>query len=489
MNVELAVDPLLFAGAALLVAGVVIAGVAHRFRAPALLLFLGLGMLIGDDGLGWFSFDDPQRAQSIAVVALVVILFEGGLGSSVRDIRSVVAPAGLLATVGVVITAGVVAGAMLLLTDVDSTTCLLVGAVVASTDAAAVFAVMRRTRVRRDLVRLLETESGANDPLAVLLTVGVLVAWESDPSGLDWIVFGLRQLVGGLLVGLVIGWLAGAVVRSERLGGATLYPVFALAVAGLAYGTGAALGTSGFLAVYVAGVAVGDASRRHRAQIVRFHRGLADVAQITLFLMLGLLVFPSELLEVATTGLIAAAALVFVARPLAVGVILPWFGFGPREVVFASWAGLRGAVPIVLATFPLTAGYFDGSLVFDVVFFVVLVSATVQGLTLGVAARRLGVEEAALGRDVVAEVVPVDLAGLDVVELEIDEHHAVSGAALRDIPMPSGARAAAIVHGESVEVPHGGSRLAPGAVLVVLVPAGDVDVLDDLERWATGDDV
>jgi potassium/hydrogen antiporter len=488
MNAELAVDPILFAGAALLAVGVVVAGVARRFRAPALLLFLGIGMVIGADGLGWFYFDDPGRAQAIAVVALVVILYEGGLSTSVRDLRTVTAPAGLMATIGVVITWAVVAGVLLVVTDVDPTTCALIGAVIASTDAAAVFSVLRTTRVRRRLVSLLEAESGANDPVAVLLTIGVLVAWEHDPTVVDWITFGVRQLLGGLVVGLAVGWLAAAVVRSERLGTATLYPVFALSVAGLAYGIGTALGASGFLAVYVAGIMVRTGGQRHRAQIVRFHRGLADVAQITLFLMLGLLVFPAELPAVATTGLITAAALVLLARPLAVGLILPWFGFRLPELVFAAWAGLRGAVPIVLATFPLTAGYDDGSLVFDVVFFVVLVSAVVQGLTLGPVARALGLSTGSLvGSDVVAEVVPVDLAGLDVVELEIGPEHFVAGQLLRDRPMPAGARVAATVRGERVEVPHGGTRVEADDLLVVIVPADAPEVIEQLERWVVGD--
>ena len=487
MNAGLEIDPILLAGAALLAAGVLIAGFAQRSRAPALLLFLVLGMVIGDDGTGWVSFNDAGLAQAIAVIALVVILFEGGLSTSTDDLRSVAAPAGILATLGVVITGLVLAGILLVATDVDPLTCMLIGAVVASTDAAAVFSVMRTTPVRRRLTTLIETESAANDPVAVLMTVGVLVAWQSDPTVADWIVFGLRQMVGGLLVGLVVGVAAARIVRSERLAAAGLYPVFAFAVAGLAYGTGAALGASGFLAVYVAGVAIRAGTVRHRGQILRFHEGLAAVAQITLFLMLGLLVFPSELLDVAVTGIVAAAGLIFVARPIAVGLVLPWFGFRLPEVAFAAWGGLRGAVPIVLATFPLTAGYPDGSLVFDVVFFIVLASAIVQGLTLTPVARALRLEVApSATADVVAGIVPIDLAGLDVVELEVGAHHAVAGCQLVERPMPPGTRVAATVRGELVLIPDGSTRIEAGDMLVVVVPQDDETVVERLEQWVAG---
>jgi cell volume regulation protein A len=487
LNAGLEVDPLLLAGAVLLTAGVVIAGLAQRSRAPAMLLFLALGMAIGDDGTGWVSFDDAGLAQAIAVIALVVILFEGGLSTSTDDLRSVAAPASVLATLGVVITGLLLAGILVVTTDVDTLTCMLIGAVVASTDAAAVFSVMRTTPVRRRLTTLIETESAANDPVAVLMTVGVLVAWESDPTVVDWVLFGLRQLVGGLVVGLVVGVLAAALVRSERLGAAAIYPVFAFAVAGVAYGVGTALGASGFLAVYVAGVAIRAGTVRHRGQILRFHQGLASVAQITLFLILGLLVFPAELLDVAVTGIVAAAGLIFVARPIAVGLILPWFGFRLPEVAFAAWGGLRGAVPIVLATFPLTAGYPDGALVFDVVFFIVLASAIVQGLTLTPVARvlKLGVARSATA-DVVAGIVPIDLAGLDVVELEVGPLHAVAGCQLIERPMPPGTRVAATVRGEQVLIPDGHTRIEPGDMLVVVVPQDDDAVVERLERWVTG---
>ncbi len=487
MNAGLEIDPLLFAGAVLLAAGVLIAGVAERFRAPALLFFLALGMVIGDDGAGWVHFADADLAQAIAVIALVVILFEGGLGTSTTDLRAVAAPAALLATIGVVVTGLILAGVLLVATDVEPITCMLIGAVVASTDAAAVFSVMRSTPVGRRITTLIQTESAANDPVAVLMTVGVLVAWESNPTPAEWVVFGLRQMIGGLLVGLVVGLAAAALIRSERLGAAALYPVFAFAVAGMAYGIGTTSGASGFLAVYVAGLALRAGTVRHRGQILRFHQGLAAVAQFALFLILGLLVFPSELLDVAATGLIAAAGLIFVARPIAVALIMPWFGFRFPEVAFAAWGGLRGAVPIVLATFPLTADFPDGALVFYVVFFIVLASAIVQGMTLTPVARRLGLEvPPSATADVVAGIVPIDLAGLDVVELEVGATHAVVGCRLGERPMPAGTRVAATVRGEHVLIPDGATRIEAGDMLVVVVPQDDSSVVERLEAWVAG---
>jgi potassium/hydrogen antiporter len=484
MDSSLAGDGALLVGAALLTLGALLSRFAERFRAPALLLFLGVGMAVGDDGLGLISFDDAELAQRIGVAALVIILFEGGLSTSMTDARRVARPAALLATGGVLITAAAVAVVVGVATDTSPTTAALIGAVVASTDAAAVFAVLRGAPVPRRLAALLETESGGNDPMAVLLTIGILATWSGDPDAVDWVLFGLRQLVGGLLIGGAVGWVLGRLLRWIPTDNTTLYPVLALGSAGLAYGLGALAGASGFLAVYIAGLVIGTTSPRRRRAVRRFFEGLATVAQITLFLMLGLLVFPSQLADVVGVGLVTAGALIFVARPLAVFLCLPWFGFRVRETSLVGWAGLRGAVPIVLATFPLTAGYPDGSIVFDAVFFVVLTSALVQGLTIVPVARWLGLSSQAGGRELVADLVPLDVVGVDVVELELDRGHQVVGCALRDVPLPSGARVGAILRGDEVEVPSGDSQLAAGDLLIVVAPSSE-HLPDELTTWAT----
>jgi len=489
MDSSLAGDVALLVGAGLLAAAVLLSIVAERFRAPSLLAFLALGMVIGDDGLGLVNFDDPALAQRIGVLALVVILFDGGLGTSVTAVRRVMVPATLLSTVGVAITALVVAGALVATTSTDPTTAALIGAVVASTDAAAVFSVLRLAPVSRRLGSLLEAESGGNDPMAVLLTIGILATWSSQPSVLDWVVFGVVQLVGGLLVGGAVGWLVAWLLRRVRTDSTTLYAVIALAAGGLAYGLGALVGASGFLAVFVAGLLIGSASPRYRRAMRRFFEGLASLAQIALFLMLGLLVFPSRLPEVVGVGVVAAAVLLFVARPVAVFACLTRSRFTVRERTFVAWAGLRGAVPIVLATIPLTAGYPEGSLVFDTVFFVVLTSAVVQGLTIGPLAGRLGLVDPDPTRDLVADLVPLDTVGFDVVEVELTGDHAVVGQTLGEVPLPAQMRIGAILRGQEVKVPDGDTRLASGDLLVVVTPSGD-EVAERLALWAsceTGD--
>jgi cell volume regulation protein A len=483
LTVNLPSDAVLLAGAALLVAGVLCAGFADRLRAPGLLLFLGLGMALGSDGLGLIDFSDAGQAQSIGVAALVVILYEGGLSTSPRELRRVAGPGLALATLGVFVTAVVVALGALVVLDVPITTALLLGAVVSSTDAAAVFSVLRQAPLPSRLKVLLEAESGGNDPMAVLLTVGFIQVAAGGVTAGDWLVFGVRQLAGGLLVGAAVGWLGSTALARLRFSSPALYPVLGLGVAGLAYGCAALLGTSGFLAAYVAGVVVGARAPRRRRAVRTFHEGLASTSQIVL--LLGLLVFPSRLPGVALPALAVAATLVFVARPLAVAVSLPWFGFSLRELGFASWAGLRGAIPIVLATFPLTAGHPDGQVIFDVTFFVVLVSAAVQGLTVAPLARRLGLESTTSGWAGLAEVVPLDAVGIDVVEIDVPTGSRVVGQPLREVPLPLDARVAAIVRRGEVVVPNGDSHLEEGDLLVVFARRRG-ELAGAITDWASG---
>lgn len=468
MTAGLAADPLLLGSAVLLVAGVVCAGFAERLRAPGLLLFLGLGMVIGSDGFALIDLSDAGLAQTISVIALVVILYEGGLVSSPAALRPVAPPALVLATVGVGVTGAVVAAAASVVLDTSFTTALLIGSVVASTDAAAVFAVLRKAPLPRRLSALLEAESGSNDPMAILLTVGLLATVEGAVPPEQWVVFGLRQLIGGTLVGVAVGYVGAVGLNRSHLGSAGLHSVLGLGVAGLAYGVGAGLGTSGFLAVYVAGIVVAARSPRQRRTLRTFHEGLAATAQIGLFLLLGLLVFPAQLPRIALDATVIALVLVVVARPLAVLVCLVPFRMPSREVAFAGWAGLRGAVPIVLATFPLTAGYEDGVLIFDVVFFVVLVSAMLQGFTITYVAARLGLRAEPAPWAEVAEIIPLDTVGVDLFEVDVPEDAAVVGGTLAQFRLPGGARVSAIVRDDHVLVPNGGTILAAGDLLMIV---------------------
>jgi cell volume regulation protein A len=469
VSVGASIDPAVLLGSALLVLAVVVASLSHRFQTPSALLFLGIGMLVGDDGLAWVRFDDETAVQNLGVVALIVILFEGGLTTKPTDLRRAAGPGGALATVGVVITAAVTAVGAWVLLDIRPITAALLGAVVASTDAAAVFSTLRSVRLPARLAAILKVESGANDPFAIVLTLGLLEVALASPSGLSLTLFAVLQPVLGIAFGAVVGVLAVRVLRAVRLPADGLYPVLAFAFAGVSYGVAAAAGGSGFLAVYVTGLLVGAFVRRRRRGIRDFHEGLANAAEIALFLVLGLLVFPSRLLDVAVPGLLIALVLAGVARPVATAACLSPFRVPWREQAIVAWGGLRGAVPIVLATFPITAGFENGRVLFDVVFFVVLISALVQGSTVGRLVGWLGVEADRPAWAPVAEALPIDEIEADMVEVIVTSDLPVAGRSLRDAPLPEGMLLAAIVRRERVIVPRGDAVLTPEDVLLIVV--------------------
>ncbi|MEM8904411.1 MAG: potassium/proton antiporter [Actinomycetota bacterium] len=478
MSSGFAVDPGVLLGGLLLIVGVVASGLAERFRVPSLLLFLGLGMAVADEGLGLVRFDDAALAQNIAAVALVIILFEGGLGTDPAAFRSCGAPSALLATVGVVITAFVVAGFTALVLGWEFQDALLLGSVIASTDAAAVFAALRSSQLPRRTMRILQLESGMNDPVAVLMTVGMVEVWRGEPDAADWALFLVQQLGGGLVVGVAIG-LSGRRFL-DAAAGASSAAVLTLAIAAVSYGIAAVGGASGFLAVYLTGVLLARSDRRVRG-VLFFHESLASTAQGVLFLLLGILVFPSELIDDLDVSIPVAIVLVLVARPLAVFSVLVWSRTPVARMTVISWAGLRGAVPVVLATIPFTAGHPSGSAIFDATFVVVLLSVAVQAPTVGPLARRLGVDEPADVR-VAAELVPVDSLGADVIEISIPEDSRLNGRSLRSAPPPGDARVVLLHRGEQTLVPSGDTELACGDRLLVV--GFRSEQLADLEHWS-----
>ena len=386
---------MILVGGALLVAGLGAALAAGRLRVPGLVLFLGLGMLVGSDGTGWIRFDDYELARTIGTVALALILFEGGLTAGFDEIRPVLRPAIALALVGTVATAllaGLVAWWLFDFTVLES---MLLGSIVAATDGAAVFSILRGSTLRRRLARTLEGEAGLNDPVAVLLVIG-FIDWIQHPGYGFWdmdLLF-IRELGIGVAVGIGVGWLGVQGLRRARLGTAGAYPLGTVGIAAVAYGAAATLHGSGFLAVYLAGLILGTATVPAKATVTIFHQGLAWVAQVTLFLVLGLLVFPSQLGDVALEGTILAVVLACVARPIAVFLATAFERFSLTERVTLGWAGLRGAIPVVLATFPVIEGVPHSLEFFNVVFFAVLISTVVQGTTFEPLARRLGVTTA-----------------------------------------------------------------------------------------------
>ena len=385
-------EQLILVAGALLAAGILASLLANRVRIPGLALFLGLGMAIGSDGLGWIDFNNYELARTIGIIALALILFDGGLRAGMSEIRPVLGPAVSLATVGTLITAALTGLAAAWLFDLSTLEGLLLGAIVASTDGAAIFALLRGSTLRRRIARTLEGESGFNDPIAVLLVIG-FIDWIQQPdygvADMAWLL--ARQLGIGLAAGMLVGWLAASGFRRAQLASAGLYPVASLATAALAFGAAGSLHGSGFLAVYIAGLWLGSAPIPARQTVINFHDGIAWVAQIALFVTLGLLVFPGQLDEVAVKGTVLALVLVLVARPVAAAVATVPFRFGAAEQAVLGWAGLRGAVPVVLATFPVIDGVPHSLEFFNVVFFAVLVSTLLQGTTFEALAKALGV--------------------------------------------------------------------------------------------------
>src|SRR3954471_11703663 len=381
---------LILVAGALMVAGLAASLAADRLRVPGLVLFLGLGMAIGSDGTGWIDFSNYELARTIGVVALALILFEGGLTTSFREIRSVAAPALSLAFLGTLMTALIAGVVATWLFDLSLLEGLLLGSIVSATDGAAILALLRNSKLDRRAGLTLEGESGFNDPLSVLLVIG-LIDWIQKPDfgAPDMLLLLLKELGIGLAVGLAVGWLAVQALRRSRLRSEAAYPIATLSVAALAYGGAAALHGSGFLSVYLAGLALGSTPIPAERAVTVFHQGLAGMAQVTMFLVLGLLVFPSQLWGVAVEGTVLALVLVLVARPVATLVATAASDFELRERAVLAWAGLRGAVPVVLATFQVIAGVSEGFDFFNIVFFAVLLSTLLQGSTFEPLARRL----------------------------------------------------------------------------------------------------
>ncbi len=485
MSNQLPADWWILVVAALLVGGVLAAGFASRLRLPGLLLFLALGMVIGDDGFGLVSLGDPRVAQIGGTIALLLILFEGGLTTKPKDLRAGALPGLLLATVGVLLTAGIVGGCAYLLLDIEILTAFLIGAVVASTDAAAVFAMLRRAPLPRRLASLLGVESGANDPLAIMLTIGLIETWRSEPGVADWAGFALLQLGGGIALGALVGVAGSWILMRVNLGPGGAYPVLALGIAGLSYGAAAAVGASGFLAVYVAGLIVGAQVPLHRRGIRTFHQGLSSTAEVGLFLLLGVLVFPSQLPEVIGPALVVTVILVLVARPIAVMLCLVWLRFRWQELTLVSWAGLRGAVPIVLATFPFVAGYPDGLFIFNIIFFVVLVSAAVQGSSISLVAGWLGLQADNDTAQPVAENVPIGSINTEMIEVRVTDSLYIADRQLKDLAPPHGL-ITHILRGNRVLIPSQRTRLRSGDLVMIAAPHHS-SASKRVTAWARGE--
>lgn len=455
----------LLAGVFLLI-GIASSKFSARIGMPVLVLFLGVGMLAGSEGFGGIPFEDYGFANSVGSVALALILFDGGLRTSLASVRSAWRPALALSTVGVLLTSALTGLAAAWVLDVPPLHGMLLGSIVGSTDAAAVFSILRTSGLRMPerLTATLEVESGSNDPMAIFLTVGLIgiITGSADSAGALALLF-VSQFGVGALVGIGVGRGAAWAIDRINLDHPGLYPLLALAFGLLAFGLAAVFEGSGFLAVYLAGIVLGNRLVVFRRGIFLFHDAAAWLGQIVLFIMLGLLSFPSRLVAVAAEGLLIAIVLIFVARPLALAVSAFPFRFRPKEMVFLSWVGLKGAVPITLATFPLMAGVEGGELLFNVVFFVVLVSALTQGWSLPTVARWLGLGQPAASMPPLSvEINALRHVDGEIVDYTVASSARVSGQSLRDLALPDGVAVTLVVRGSEVIMPRGSTVLRPG---------------------------
>jgi cell volume regulation protein A len=479
----------ILAAGALLALGLVASLAAGRLRIPGLVLFLGVGMLIGSDGLGLIKFADYDLARTIGVIALALILFEGGLAAGFGEIRPVLGAAVSLATIGTLVTALITGLAAHLLLDLPLLLAMLMGSIVSATDGAAIFALLRGSTLRRRLARSLEGEAGMNDPVAILLVLG-FIEWIRLPDYgvLDMAGLFVQQLGIGAVVGGAVGWLAVQAFRRANLATGGLYPVASLAVVAVGFGVADVFHGSGFLAVYICGLSMGSAALPARQTVAAFHDGLAWLAQLTMFLTLGLLVFPSDLAPIALKGTALALVLVFVARPVAVMIATAFSPLRTTERFVLGWAGLRGAVPVVLALFPIIEGI-DGSIaLFNIAFFAVLVSTLLQGSTFITVAGWLGAltTEPAVRRPLV-EVGQIRQLGADVVEVPIEEGDAVIGVRVRDLGLPRDALVNVLVRNEEALPPRGSTRLEAGDRLYILSRQSAMGALEEArERWRAG---
>jgi cell volume regulation protein A len=478
-------EQILLYGAILLLTGIFGSKVSSKLGVPSLLFFVGVGMLAGGDGIRGIAFDDPSLVSGMGVVALAYILFAGGIDTPRGSIAPVWKPALTLSTLGVVLTAGAVAVFAKYALGTTWAQGWLLGAVLSPTDAAAVFSVLRSSgiRLRGRTQALLEAESGSNDPMAVFLTLSCiqLIQYPDRTDLGDLTLSFVRNMSLGTAFGLGLGLLGVRLINRLKLDSEGLYPVATISIVGGVFGLTQLAGGNGFLAVYLTGLVMGHREMLHRRSLVQFHDGLSWLMQILMFLMLGLQVFPSRLAPVAGSGLALALFLIVGARPIAVFASLLFARMRFRQKVFIAWVGLRGASPIILATFPLAAGVGRSDELFHLVFFVVLISVLVQGTTLRWMAKRLD-----LARPIEAksrypiEYVPAQRWASDMIELELPADSPLAGKRIMDAGFPKSALVILVGRKDDFLAPNGSTVLAAGDRLLVLAHKNDLAGLREL---------
>lgn len=482
------IDYLIIGATALVIISILANKVSGRLGVPSLLIFILVGMLAGSEGPGGIQFDNPFIAQSIGVVALSLILFSGGIDTRWSEVKPVFSKALALSTAGVAITALIISIASVLLLGFSPLEGFLLGAIVSSTDAAAVFATLRsrRASLKGDVRPLLEFESGSNDPMAIFLTIGaVMLLTQPGTSMFALIPLFVQQMAIGGLFGYGFGRITVWLINTLKLEYEGLYAVLTLCMALFIYSMTAVLGGNGFLAVYIAALVIGSSTIVHKRSLIRFHEAIAWLMQITMFLALGLFVFPSQLLPILVPGIIISLILIFIARPVAVYLsLLPW-KMNKNEKMMVSWVGLRGAAPIVLATFPLLAAVSQANMVFNLVFFIVITSAILHGTSIPFIARMLDLAAPAPSRSRFGmEMDQKEDQTNELIEMEIPHGSPVINKQIVNIGLPSGTLIVLIAKGKDQISPTGSTVIECKDTLLVLTAT---DKKNEVRQLILGD--
>lgn len=475
-------ENILLLGSILLLLSIIVSKTSGKLGVPALIIFLIIGMLAGSDGIGGIYFNDPYIAQFLGAIALTFILFSGGLETKWDSVKPVFRQGLILSTAGVLLTAVVVGLFVSLVSDFSLTEGLLIGAIVSSTDAAAVFSILRSRSIglKGNLRPLLELESGSNDPMAYFLTIGVTaVLVNKDMSFASLVPLFFQQMIIGAIMGFLFGKIMGWTLNKINLDYDGLYPVLTLALLFLAYGLTTFIKGNGFLAIYIAGIILGNTNFVHKKSIIRFYDGQAWLMQIVMFLTLGLLVFPKQMLPYVGIGIIISLFLMFIARPLAVFICLAFFKMNNRERALISWVGLRGAVPIVFATYPMLQGVEKSNGIFNIVFFIVITSVMLQGTTIPLVARWLYLfKPVKFKTRYPLELELSDNFKNELFELEVKEDSSVVGRQIYQLKLPRTSLIVLINRNDKYITPGGATTIEKGDKLLIMSDhIGDKEVI------------
>lgn len=486
----MAIEQFILWAAVLTIVSVLVSKISDRFSLPALLLFLAIGMLAGSEGLGLIYFSDYAIAKSIGVIALVFIIFSGGLDTPWKSVKPLFLPGLAMSTVGVLVTALVVGWFSVAVLKFSLLEGLLLGSIVSSTDAAAVFSILRSRKIslKGKLRPLLQLESGSNDPMAVFLTIGCIgILTQAGSSALNLLPLFVLNMGVGLIVGYLMAKLSIALINRIKLEYEGLYQVLTIALILLTYAITTLFGGNGFLAVYLLGLMMSRNDFVYKRLIVRFYEAIAWLMQIIMFLTLGLLVFPSQVVSVIGGGLLIAAILIFLARPLSVFLCLAPFKFRLAEKTMISWVGLRGAVPIILATFPLLAGINQANTIFNIVFFVVITSVLVQGTSIPAVSKILGID-APFSTKIKYPIEFEQTEGIEatLTDIIVPYNSEAVGKTIAAVNIPPKALVVLISRGDKFIVPNGSTIIEEGDVFLVLASDEDIKMVHGLLSMVKG---